>query len=87
MKNKGFTLTELLAVIVVLGIIVAIAVPSYFVITNNTKRQLYQNKIDLIKTQAIKYAEDNDTENETISVARLIDDGYIGNDSNIYNQY
>ena len=87
MRDKGFTLTELLAVIVVLAILVAIAVPSYFVISNNTKKQLYQNKIDLIRTQSLKYAEDNNIDGETISVNTLINEGYIGNDSNKFEEY
>ena len=49
MKNKkGFTLTELLAVIVILAIIIAIAVPSYMKIKKNIDENNYNNKINLI---------------------------------------
>jgi type IV pilus assembly protein PilA len=36
-KNKGFTLVELLAVIVILAIILAIAIPGIGLIINNSK--------------------------------------------------
>ena len=37
MKNKGFTLVELLATIVLLAIVTTIAVPSIMGISNNVK--------------------------------------------------
>ena len=78
MKNKGFTLTEILAVIVILGILVAIATPVYFSISNNTKKNELQTKINYIKTKALKYAEEQGLENSTtIITATLIADGYI----------
>ena len=40
MKNKGFTLVELLAVIVILAIIMIIAVPNVTEAMNNSKKNL-----------------------------------------------
>ena len=52
MKNKkyGFTIPELLAVIVIIGILITIATASYTTISNNMKQKTYDNKIDLIRT-------------------------------------
>ena len=59
MKNKkGFTLAELLAVIVILAIIAGIAVPAYNRIKSKTNEKQYKNKLDLIKVAALKYADD-----------------------------
>ena len=53
MKNKkGFTLVELMAVIVVLAIIIAIAVPSYAKIKKNIEEKNYKNKVNLIEIAA-----------------------------------
>ena len=37
MNKKGFTLVELLAVLVIMGIIITIALPSVFKISSNMK--------------------------------------------------
>ncbi len=59
MKNKaGFTLVELLAVIVILAIVITIAVPSTLAISNRIKNNLYCSKIDFIKNAAEIYGED-----------------------------
>ena len=36
-NKKGFTLVEVIMVVVILGIIIGVAVPSYIVISNNIK--------------------------------------------------
>ena len=61
MKNKkyGFTIPELLAVIVIIGILITIATASYTTISNNMKQKTYDNKIDLVRTKALDYANDN----------------------------
>lgn len=60
MKNKkGFTLVELLGVIVIMALLVAIAVPSTISISNRLKVKMYCSKIDSIETAAQLYGEDH----------------------------
>ena len=59
MNNKGFTLVELLAVIVVLAIIVSIAVPSTISVSRKVKANLYCEKINSIVNAASLYGEDH----------------------------
>jgi prepilin-type N-terminal cleavage/methylation domain-containing protein len=54
MRKKGFTLVELLAVIVILGIILAIAVPSILGLIDNTKRSAFGNDAKRV-IKAIEY--------------------------------
>ena len=48
MKNKGFTLVELLAVIVIICLILAITVPNAFKISSKVKAKAYKTKIEQI---------------------------------------
>lgn len=94
MKNKkGFTLVELLAVIVILALLVAIAVPSTISISNRLKKNMYCSKIDSIENAAQLYGEDHrdsftkDFEQEgeiykskEISVKDLVDSGDLRKD-------
>jgi len=60
MKNqKGFTLVELLAVIVLLALIAGIAIPSALTISKKVKEKTYSTKIDLIESAADNYAISN----------------------------
>lgn len=83
MNNKGFTLVELLAIIIILGIIVVIAAPS---ITNQVQkgeennRTILNEKIEnAAKIYAAKYyaSELISRENITFTLKRLQEDGLI----------
>ncbi|CAH1196629.1 hypothetical protein PAECIP111891_00914 [Paenibacillus allorhizoplanae] len=59
LKNqKGLTLVELLAVIVILGVVAAIAVPAIGGIINNSKVNADAQSVELLKDTAIRYLTD-----------------------------
>jgi len=59
-NEKGLTLIELLAVIVLLGIIAAIAVPSIGGVIENSKKNADVESISLLKDTAVRYLYDVD---------------------------
>lgn len=60
MKNKkGFTLTEILATIVILGIILAIAVPSYNALSKKFEKEYYDKLDKSVLAAAKSYWKDN----------------------------
>lgn len=89
-NNKGFTLVELLAVIVILAILITIAVPSTIGISNKLKENMFCKKIDSIEVAAKLYGEDRkDSFTETyetypsrkIMVKDLIETGDLKKDN------
>lgn len=78
MKNKkGFTIPELLAVIVILGILVTISIASYNGISKSMKQKTLENKLRYYKEAAYEYASDTLSDNETITIGYLGELGYI----------
>lgn len=59
MENKGFTLVELLVVLVIMAIISAIGFAGVTVVQKNIKKNLWEAKIELILSGAKNYGEDN----------------------------
>ena len=76
--EKGFTLVELLAVIVILGIIVAIAIPAIGSIIKNAKSDASDAEITMIVDAARLYEVQNGELTETgVTVKKLIEEKYI----------
>ena len=79
MKKNGFTLVELLAVILILGMIAIIAVPSYLSVTKSINKGLYETKIKEVKDKAIVYAESASA--SVFNVGDLIKEGLLSADN------
>ena len=61
MKKNGFTLVELICVIVLLAVLMALAVPSALKLSSKVKGKSYNVKIDLIEQSANNYGSTNST--------------------------
>ncbi len=59
MKKNGFTIVEILAVIVVLAAVMALVIPNLTESSSKAKNKLYDTKISMIEKAAILYAQDN----------------------------
>lgn len=85
MNKKGFTLVELLAVIVILAIILAIAVPTISGLINNSRQQAYQSSEKMLAKAAklfvatdASYMPTNIGETKEVSFNVLKNNNYIG---------
>ena len=88
-NNKGFTLVEIIAVIVILVVVSLIAVPAVLHMIKRNKEIAYDAKLDLILKQSKQYARDheeflNNSEDifidkvcNSISVKELRQNGYL----------
>ena len=88
MKKNGFTLVEMLAVLVILALLVALAIPSYLLILKDVKKDNYTSKIKEIETAANKIGENIKDEIKErgdacyrITVADLIEMGELISES------
>lgn len=75
-KEDGFTLVELLGVIVILGIILAIAIPSIGNIVDNARKDTNDAQEELVIDAAQMYFLEN-SDASTVTVQKLIEDKYL----------
>lgn len=84
--KKGFTLAELLGVIVVLGVIALIAIPAVTDSLNKYKKNLCDTQVSYMVQAAQNWGADHllqlpdEGETLTISVSELIEQGYMERD-------
>lgn len=77
-KEDGFTLVELLAVIVILGVILAIAIPGIGNIVDNARTNTEKQQQELVVDAAKMYVLDGNTiDSNGITSEALIRAGYL----------
>ena len=86
MSKKGFTLIEILVVLIIVGVLLGIAIPSTLAVRNRANRSLYCTRIAIIEANALRWGRNNeeilkiDEEaglKTTISINTLLDLGYV----------
>lgn len=84
MNNKGYTLVELLAVFVVLGVIIMVSVPIISTVINASKEKSYNEQVKILEEAARTYMSRNSKElppyentHKCITVEKLKSDGFI----------
>lgn len=76
--QKGFTLVELMVVVVILGILVTIAVPLYKAQTEKAKKATCFANQRMIESAIVQWSMDPDNENAGIpELGDLVEDGYL----------
>ena len=55
LNKKGFSLVELMIVVVIMGILIAVAIPLYGAVTTNAKNKTCASNIDTIENAAVIY--------------------------------
>ena len=58
-KEKGFTLVELMVVVIIIAVLTGIAIPSYFALRNRARSAAAQSEMKNIGTAIELYAIDN----------------------------
>lgn len=79
MNKKGFSLVELMIVVVIMGILIAVAIPLYGAITDNANNKTCATNIKNIKTNAATYfsAHEQKAINSLTDLAAMFDDGQM----------
>lgn len=61
-KNRGFTIVELLVVVVILGLLTAIGIPTYRNVVLYTERKIVENNLRMIDAAIAVYYESGNTD-------------------------
>ena len=85
MNKKGFTLIELIGVMIIISILTILVIPTIVKVLKDNKNKLYYTQVDLIENAARLWGSDNDeklskSEVTYLSVDKLLSEGYIESD-------
>lgn len=86
MKEKAFTLVELIAVVAILGLIALIVYPAITSVIRNARESSYNDQVNVIIKAAKEWSTDHanvlpdDGSVYRLPVSDLLDEGYIAND-------
>jgi prepilin-type N-terminal cleavage/methylation domain-containing protein len=75
--ERGFSLIELMIVVVILGILFSIAIPNYFRVQENAKLAECRANQKNVSTAATVYAMDHGITDGAVNSLDLTNDGYI----------
>lgn len=84
MNKRGFTLVEMISVLIILSVVALIVTPNIYVSIRDYKNRLYETQMDSIRQSGKNWAVDHidslPTSNDTalaVTIKELQDDGYI----------
>lgn len=77
MNKKGFSLVELMIVVVIMGILIAVAIPLYGAITDNANNKTCANNIKAIKNNAANYKATWNANADATSLPKTFDGGKL----------
>ena len=86
MNKKGFTLTELITVIAIIGLILLITIPVYTGVMNNNKEEKYKLYVETVEKAVLTYADielPSTVESAFVSLNDLKDYGYLKDSSDV----
>lgn len=86
MNKRGFTLTELITVIAIIGLILLITIPVYTGVMNNNKEEKYKIYVETVEKAALTYADielPSTVESAFVSLNYLKDYGYLKDSSDV----
>ena len=77
MNKKGFSLVELMIVVVIMGILIAVAIPLYGAITDNAKNKTCATNVDNIRANARNYFLSYTTKATDVDVEDMMEEGKL----------
>jgi prepilin-type N-terminal cleavage/methylation domain-containing protein len=73
-ENRGFTLIELVVIIVVLGILAAIAIPKLFSVTEEAEKAAFNNMLGSLESALATYTAKQFVQGQSIAIHNPFDD-------------
>lgn len=83
MNKRGFTLTELITVIAIIGLILLITIPVYTGVMNNNKEEKYKLYVETVEKAVLTYADIENVNNGNVTIDYLVKEKYLAKNDDI----